>query len=225
MLWRCSATWTATKGKDYAAYFGRGITVCERWQTFENFLADMGRRPSSKHSLDRIDNDGNYEPGNCRWATAKEQRMNQRRRISTKTKLASALLALADIPFEDAKSMSVDQIISLYHFDHGILHALEQNDEFWNLTPRLISSHRLKTKGDRKVIAKVRRIAPQWNEFLRNMARPDRGQPQKKRRKLKMIQRCPYCHYKVTSSDHHYIKIRMLMHQAKAHPKENPHET
>lgn len=57
------------------------------------------------------------------------------------------------------------------------------------------------------------------------MKRPDRGQSEKKRRKLKLTQHCPYCHYKVTSGDHHYIRIRMLMHQAKAHPKENPHET
>jgi hypothetical protein len=62
----------------YADYGGRGITVCQRWMVYENFLADMGRKPTPDHSLDRIDNDKGYEPGNCRWATRKEQCRNRR---------------------------------------------------------------------------------------------------------------------------------------------------
>lgn len=61
------------------AYFDRGIRVCERWNDFRLFLADMGDRPSPDHSLDRINNDGNYEPGNCRWATATVQANNKQR--------------------------------------------------------------------------------------------------------------------------------------------------
>jgi len=68
-----------SEDRRYNYYGGRGITVCEKWRSsYEAFLKDVGRRPSPKHSIDRIDNDGNYEPGNIRWATKSEQGRNRR---------------------------------------------------------------------------------------------------------------------------------------------------
>ena len=66
--------------KEYHLYGGRGITICDRWRTsFVNFLADMGKRPFPEASIDRINNNGNYEPDNCRWATKLEQGQNTRK--------------------------------------------------------------------------------------------------------------------------------------------------
>lgn len=73
MLARCKNPNAAA----YPYYGGRGITVCKRWQKYENFLLDMGERPSPAHSLDRIDTNKNYTPSNCRWATRSQQQKNK----------------------------------------------------------------------------------------------------------------------------------------------------
>lgn len=74
MLKRCKNP----KDIGYKNYGGRGITVCVRWESFDNFLNDMGRKPVASYSLDRKNNDGNYEPSNCRWASRHEQAGNRR---------------------------------------------------------------------------------------------------------------------------------------------------
>lgn len=105
---RMSATklykvWTSMKGRchntkdrQYHLYGGRGISVCQRWMgSFENFYADVGPRPSDKHSIDRIDNNGNYEPGNVRWATGRQQLLN--RRTSKKYEYQGSVLSCMEI--------------------------------------------------------------------------------------------------------------------------------
>ena len=90
MIRRCSIPTM----RNYADYGGRGIRVCDRWQGpdgLKNFITDMGPKPSPRHTLERGDNDGNYEPGNCCWATPQEQERNKRPRVNRA--LFDALLA------------------------------------------------------------------------------------------------------------------------------------
>jgi hypothetical protein len=83
----------------------------------------------------------------------------KRRHIGLEVKLAATLLALGDIPYEDAKQMSARAIVSLYNWDHyPILHAIDPIDEPWNLVPRLIKLHRAKSAKDSGIVAKVKRL-------------------------------------------------------------------
>ena len=75
MIQRC----TNPNNKKFENYGGRGITICKKWLKFDNFISDMGKRPSNKHTIDRINNDGCYAPDNCHWITQAEQMRNTRR--------------------------------------------------------------------------------------------------------------------------------------------------
>jgi hypothetical protein len=90
MIQRC----TNPKSPAFYRYGERGITVCKRWADFRLFYKDMGPRPTPQHSLDRIDNDGNYEPANCRWATKHAQARNTRR--NTWITIGNRRMVLAD---------------------------------------------------------------------------------------------------------------------------------
>lgn len=110
------------KSKPYADYGGRGITVCDRWLVFENFISDMGSRPEGK-SLDRIDNNAGYSPENCRWADQTTQKRNTR--ANKKFVYNGSLLTIAEIAGQIgmkpdtlkhriAKGMSIDVAIRTF---------------------------------------------------------------------------------------------------------------
>lgn len=119
ILTRCNNT----KNRDYKNYGGRGIKVCDRWLKFESFLEDMGECPSTKYSIDRINNDKGYYKENCHWATAKEQGRNQRTNhlitFNNKTQCLSAWAEEYNIPYNlleqriNRGKMSIEKAIKL----------------------------------------------------------------------------------------------------------------
>lgn len=109
----------------FARYGGRGIVVCERWRdSFENFLSDMGERPKGK-SIERINNDGNYEPGNCRWATQGEQMRNA--------------ITTHNLTFRGKTQCMTDWAHDLGVTPPMLYYILDQHD--WNLESAFTSPH------------------------------------------------------------------------------------
>ena len=126
MIQRCENK----KLPSYLDYGGRGITVCERWHKYENFLADMGRKPSKNHSLDRMNNEKGYSRSNCRWATRKEQVLNKRsNRIVTHEGVAKTLTEWA----EDAglaRSVLRQRLESGWDVERSLMQPVQEQVKF-----------------------------------------------------------------------------------------------
>lgn len=137
-----SSTWNRMKqrcsnpnDKDYHNYGGRGISVCERWiNSFEDFLSDMGPKPTPGHSIERIDNDGNYGPSNCKWATRIEQRRNARKFDYRGSKHPQAKLSDQDV-LSIRKRRAGGEATNVIGKDYGIVRdyvSLIANGTAWS---------------------------------------------------------------------------------------------
>ncbi len=107
--------------RSYKNYGARGVVVCPRWKgNFSNFLQDMGNKPSESHSLDRIDNNGNYESSNCRWATSKEQARNRRSNVLIEHNGESRLLCQWAEHFRIDQKLLRNRLFRGWEFDKAI---------------------------------------------------------------------------------------------------------
>lgn len=131
----------------WGRYGGRGITICESWLDFWVFLKDMGDRPSKEYSLDRIDNDGNYEPGNCRWATRSEQQRNTKKNrvFEYKGKKYNSMAELAekeDLQYDLLKSRSnkidwsVEKMVEQNKYSHTRIRKHKFDIYLYKLCPK-----------------------------------------------------------------------------------------
>lgn len=125
MLARCNNPNSAS----FKSYGGRGVKVCKRWLKYENFLADMGERPSPEHSIDRIRVDGDYKPSNCRWATRSEQQKNK-----TTTKWYTNGVFTGTL-VECAKFLNISK--ELAHMRWKAWGSFEK-EQVWQLLPRAL---------------------------------------------------------------------------------------
>lgn len=119
MIQRC----TNPKSTNYERWGGRGIKVCEDWVKFENFYRDMGDRPSIKHQIDRINNNGNYEPGNCRWVTNKINTRN-----SSRTKMNAE--KVNEIRSLIKQGYGIRAIGRMYNIGHSVISNIK-NKKVW----------------------------------------------------------------------------------------------
>lgn len=111
----------------YKDYGGRGITICDEWKgSFISFFKSVGLAPSKKHQLDRIDNEGNYEPGNCRWATSHQQRINQRKSLAVRY----------GVPHTDMKELAKKHGLSYWALQSRLKRKGMTLDEALNTPPR-----------------------------------------------------------------------------------------